>query len=286
MKVADFTGDPSSIKWPEQYAAELEGLSPVEQLRYFYVTPDYARWTRKALDEGSFEWQNPFCLYTLPVQKVEMLDGKVAAVHHAGTRLALGESACIYSASDNNGAGYKEREDWATLVCGEPITFPRDFYEVEGDTVTFNASTPEYPYAFMHVQVKPWEREVDCPIRHVVVDEDVTFLPKYMLDGMCDLETVRVPAAVGVIGSDLPKSCQLYVGGVRVPECFVSWDGVLIRVQEDVEELCVPGAVKRIGRHAFDDCPSLKRVYIFEDNVEIEDGAFGGFAVSPEIYRD
>lgn len=286
MKVSEFTGDPSSIRWPERYAAELEGLSPVEQLRYFYVTPDYAKWTRKALDEGGFEWQNPFCLYTLPVQEIEVLGGRVAAVHHGGSRLILGESVCTYSASDNNGAGYKEREDCATLVCGEPITFPRDFYEVDGDTVTFGANMPEYPYAFMYVQVKPWEREASGPIRHVVVDENATFLPKYMLDGMHKLETVRVPASIGRIGSDLPKSCKLYIGGIRVPECFVSWDGKLVRVQEDVEEMRVPGTIKHIGKHAFDDCPSLKRIFIPTSVVEIDDGAFGRFGDSLEIFRD
>lgn len=286
MRIAEFAGNPSSISWPEQYVAELEELSPIEQLRYFYDSPDYARWTHKILDEGGFEWQNPHCLYTLPVQEIELLDGKIAAITRDGVRLALGETACTYSASDNNGAGYKEREDYATLVCGSPITFPRDFYDVEGDTVTFHANTPEYPYAFMYVQVKPWERETELPIKHVVVDDDVAFLPRYMLDGMADLETVRVPASLSAIGSDLPKSCQLYIGGIRVPACFVSWDGDLVRVQEDVEEMRIPSTIKRIGKHAFDDCPSLKRIFIPASVVEIEDGAFDRYGDSIEIHRD
>lgn len=39
MEIRQFAGDPAEISWPGEYVAELEALSPVEQLRYFYKGP-------------------------------------------------------------------------------------------------------------------------------------------------------------------------------------------------------------------------------------------------------
>lgn len=277
MQIIPFAGDPATIVWPTEYVDELGELPPAEQLRYFYNTADYARWTKRVVDEGGFEWQSPMCYYTLPVSAVELLDGKVAAVHFAGSRIELGQSVCTYSASDNNGAGYKEREDRAALICGEPINFPRDFWHIEGDTVTFGTNMPAYRYAFQLVQVKPWEREAEEPIRHVIVADDATFMPKDILTHMNSLETVRVPAAIRTIDSGLPDGCQVFVGGIRIPNSFISWDGNLVRVREDVEEIRIMGDIRAILQWAFEDCPSLKRVIIPASVREIAAETFARF---------
>ena len=120
MKIIEFAGDASQVQWPAAYEREIAALSPIEQLRYFYTTPDYERHTRKAVEEGGYEWQNPYCLYTLPVEAVELVDGKIAAAHIVGSRLVLDETVCTYYASDNNGSGCNDREDYAHLCCVAP----------------------------------------------------------------------------------------------------------------------------------------------------------------------
>lgn len=183
---------------------------------------------------------------------------------------------CTYYASDNNGAGYKERADYASLICGEPIDFLRDFYEIAGDTVTFNASTPTCPDAFRYAAVKPWERGAQGRIRHVVIADDVSYVPERMLHGMTGLETVRQPAAVNRKLVDAP-GCRHYIGGVYVPGAFVSWDGKLVGVREDVEEYRVLSNIREICSYAFANCPSLKRVILPENVAKIEEGTFDGF---------
>ena len=276
MEILQFEGDATQISWPEEFVAELESLSPQEQLRYFYKSADYQYHTEKIHARGGYEWDNPHCYYTLPVQAVELLDGKIAAVHYEDCRIVLGETAYTYSASDNNGAGYKERADYASLICGKPIEFPRDFYRIEDDTLIFNANMPTDPYAFMYVFVKPWQREAAKTIHHIVFENDVIEVPKYLLSFMPFLKSVRQPVAINRVLVDDPE-CQTFIGGIRVVDAFVSWDGVLVRVREDAEEVRVLGNIKTIGQWAFADCPSLKRIIIHKDVATIAEGTFAAF---------
>lgn len=276
MEILQFEGDTSQISWPEGIAAELEALNPIDQLRYFYKDADYKRRAESIRKEGGYQWRNYSCYYNLPVQAIELLDGKIAAVHYDGTRIVLGQTECTYYDSENNGAGYKERADYASLICAEPIEFPRDFYRIEGDTLFLNSKTPAEPHAFMYVFVAPWEREAEEPIRHVVIEDDVTVVPNDILTFMTGLETVRQPKSLNRV---LTKSldCQTYIGGVRVPKAFVSYDGMLVRVQEEVEEYRVLDHIRSIGAYAFADCPNLKRVIVHAGVREIAEGTFAAF---------
>lgn len=276
MEILQFEGDASQISWPEGIAAELEALNPVDQLRYFYKDADYQRRTEALRKEGAYQWRNYSCYYNLPVQAIELLDGKIAAVHYDGTRIVLGQTECTYSDSENNGAGYKERADYASLICAEPIDFPRDFYRIEGDTLVLNSKTPTEPHAFMYVFVVPWEREAEEPIRHVVIEDDVTAVPNDVLTFMTGLETVHQPASINRVLTKSPD-CQTYIGGIRVPKAFVSCEGMLVRVQEEVEEYRVLDHIRSIGTHAFADCPKLKRVIIHAGVKELAEGAFAAF---------
>jgi len=276
VEIRQFEGDSSQVSWPEDLVAELESLTPAEQLRYFYKDADYQQRNDRMREKGEYGWKNHSCYYNLPVAAVEMLDGKIAALHYDGHRIALGDCVCTYHASDNNGAGYKERTDYASLHCGEPIDFPRDFYRIDGDTVFFNASMPTDPYAFMYVLVTPWEREAQQPIRHVVIEDGVESVPGDLLTFMRGLETVRQPAAINRV-LVREEVCQTYIGGIRVPKAFVSWDGKLVRVQEDVEEIRILDSITCLSPWAFADCPSLKRVIIHAGVAEVEEGVFAAF---------
>lgn len=283
MEIRQFEGDASQISWPEDLLAELESLSPVEQLRYFYKDADYQQRNEALREKGEYGWKNFSCYYNLPVAAVELFEGKIAAVHYDGQRIVLGESVCTYHASDNNGAGYKERTDYAALYCGQPIEIQRDFYRIEGDTLIFNDKTPSDPYAFMYVLVTPWMRDAEEPIRHVVIEDGVEDVSEYMLSYMRGLETVKQPAAINrMLVKD--EGCQTYIGGVRVPEAFVSWDGELVRVKEDVEEIRVLDEITHLGPYAFADCPSLKRVIVHAGVHTVEEGVFAAFGEDLTIY--
>jgi hypothetical protein len=110
---------------PEGYREAMRGKSTEEQLAYLRYT-DYYRVAKKTgFDKPVHdEYDKLYGVYELGEKLLGALiddtDGTVIGikVKCSGSEETcfINDKVCIYSASDNNGAGYKYREDYIHLV--------------------------------------------------------------------------------------------------------------------------------------------------------------------------
>lgn len=219
MEVKRYQGDEETFPWSRSYLDSDVDLPANEQLRFFY------------LDKGGAE---PSACALLPIDSVETREGRICALTSKDQRYVLGCKVCTYYGCDNNGAGYKERADYATLVCGERLAM--DWYRVEGDTLHIVGEQPKFPYASENEErVRPWD---GITVRHVVVEGSVRELNKYILQGSESLEDVVVEEGVEKIGDCAFQDC------------------------EHLERVSIPKSVRDIGYRPLGNCQALRRVTI------------------------
>lgn len=121
MKFINYESTMGEYKYPEGFKETLQGLSIEEQMLRFRTTP----WTR----HHNTYWKDR--TYTGPyryidkdpdVKAIVVDGGYICGVMISDERgrdlFCMPESfVCTYYASDNNGAGYKERMDFTHFVC-------------------------------------------------------------------------------------------------------------------------------------------------------------------------
>ena len=116
-------------KWeytlPEGYREAMRGKSIEEQLEYVYYTTSYLIAQKTGFDKPVHdEYDKLSSVYDLKSKLIGALvdetDGTVIGIKVECTGsheiCFINDKVCIYSASDNNGAGYKCREDYIHLV--------------------------------------------------------------------------------------------------------------------------------------------------------------------------
>lgn len=110
---------------PEGYREAMRGKSVQEQLEYLKYTEYFRVAEKTGFDKPIHdECDKLFSVYDLGEKLlgaiVDETDGTVIGikVQCSGSQesLFINDKVCIYSASDNNGAGYKGREDYIFLV--------------------------------------------------------------------------------------------------------------------------------------------------------------------------
>ncbi len=126
MKTVAYLEEYGEIRFPEGFAEKLAGKTPEEQMEYYRITENctYARTAYgEPLSERAFDSLcrlDEFKLCTALIVKeglvvgVMIRDWYYADCEHSCLPY---ESVCTYSASDNEGSGTKEREDYAWLIC-------------------------------------------------------------------------------------------------------------------------------------------------------------------------
>jgi len=116
--------------WPytlsEGYREAMRGKSIEEQLEYLYFTDYYRVAEKTGFDKPAHdEYDKLYSVYDLGEKLLGVIidetDGTVIGikVQCSGSQEScfINDKVCIYSASDNNGAGYKCREDYIYLVA-------------------------------------------------------------------------------------------------------------------------------------------------------------------------
>ncbi len=110
---------------PEGYREAMQGKSIEEQLEYLRCTEYFYVAEKTGFDKPAHDEQDKlFPVYDLGEKLLGVLiddtDGTVIGikVQCSGSQEScfINDSVCIYSASDNNGAGYKCRKDYLFLV--------------------------------------------------------------------------------------------------------------------------------------------------------------------------
>ena len=114
-----------SYTLPVGYREAMRGKSIEEQLEYLYCTDYYHIAEKTGFDKPVHdEYGKLSSVYELGEKLIGVLiddtDGTVIGikVQCSGSQepCFINDKVCIYSASDNNGAGYKCREDYIHLV--------------------------------------------------------------------------------------------------------------------------------------------------------------------------
>lgn len=116
--------------WPytlsEGYREAMRGKSIEEQLEYLYFTDYYRVAEKTGFDKPAHdEYDKLYSVYDLGEKLLGVIiddtDGTVIGikVHCSGSDEScfINDSVCTYSASDNNGAGYKCYEEYIYLVA-------------------------------------------------------------------------------------------------------------------------------------------------------------------------
>lgn len=116
----EYSGEMGKVLWPAGFARELEGKTVEEQLRcYRILDREQEPLSYQLADWAAYErWG---LLHTLDSlggwEKLILRDGLIVGFVRYGRTILPYQVAASDSASDNNGAGYKERTFYSYLVC-------------------------------------------------------------------------------------------------------------------------------------------------------------------------
>lgn len=130
MKIEKYQVKFGEINFPEGFESKLKGKSLEEQMAFYRVTGSsrIADTPYGQIDEETIsEYCHNLSEYGDVTGLIER-DGILVGVrihgwwdkvmqHKEDTLVMPYQCVCTYYASDNNGSGYKEREDYAYLIC-------------------------------------------------------------------------------------------------------------------------------------------------------------------------
>lgn len=111
------------IDWPDGFEARLEGKTLEQQMECYVITESISM-SKRAYREITSEEIKMKCTRLADCKEIQklivrgkQLVGVVFKGYWHTARLMPYQSVCTYYDSENNGAGYKEREDYAYLIC-------------------------------------------------------------------------------------------------------------------------------------------------------------------------
>ena len=121
MKIINYEEKFGKYSFPEGFEKRLRGRSVEEQMK-FYRTTEYSsysltNWSQRTTKSGYRRLED-----TREVKALIVKDGLLVGVMilddcNREVPCFAEERICTYYAEDNNGAGYKIREDYLYLVC-------------------------------------------------------------------------------------------------------------------------------------------------------------------------
>ena len=120
MEFIEYKESFGEYKYPEGFEETLEGLGAEEQTKRFRVTRRsnlaHTGWRERSVESGISLTDSS------DVRAVVLKDGKIVGVmleNDDGREVFCPPEKCVctYFAEDNNGAGYKTRQDYTYLIC-------------------------------------------------------------------------------------------------------------------------------------------------------------------------
>ncbi len=130
MKTEKYQLKFGEINFPEGFEEKLKGKTLEEQMKFYRITASsrtadipYGKLDAETIEESCYSLSE----YKAITGLIE-LDGILVGVrihswwdrvmmHEEDTSVLPYQRVCTYYASDNDGSGYKEREDYAYLIC-------------------------------------------------------------------------------------------------------------------------------------------------------------------------
>lgn len=114
--------------WPEGFLAQLKGKSLEEQMQYYRIVEEthhsrtaYGEITKENCSRYGYALDEYKGLEALIVEDGVLIGVCITPYNSFGYPFGVAafpyQDICTYSASDNNGAGTNDREDYAHLCC-------------------------------------------------------------------------------------------------------------------------------------------------------------------------
>jgi len=121
MKIIPYREEFGPVTFPEGFEETLHGLSIEEQMNRYRTTgsSSYALtdWKERTFRFGYFRLDKDSDVRALIVRDSLLVGVMINNDDGRDTPCFPGERVCTYYASDNNGAGSKDRIDYTYLVC-------------------------------------------------------------------------------------------------------------------------------------------------------------------------
>lgn len=112
-----------AIEWPDGFEARLEGKTLEQQMKCYAIT-ESIHMSRSSYGEITGDDVRTKCKRLADCEEIQrlivrerQLVGVVFKGYWSAVRLMPYRRVCTYYASENDGAGYNEREDYAYLIC-------------------------------------------------------------------------------------------------------------------------------------------------------------------------
>lgn len=126
MEIINYEEKFGEINFPDGFEEKLEGKELEEQMEYFRITEQrlYARTAYGQIEKEDL-YQNSYALEEYHKCKgIVVKDKKIVGVlieswweEHQPVVCLPYKKVCVYYASDNEGSGTNDREDYAYLIC-------------------------------------------------------------------------------------------------------------------------------------------------------------------------
>ena len=119
----------AELTWPEGFLEYLKGKTLEEQMACYRIVETschsstaYGEVTKENMHKYGYALQNYPGLCSLVVDDGVLIGVRIESAWNKleGTVAFPYQDICTYYASDNNGSGYKDREDYAHLCCVMP----------------------------------------------------------------------------------------------------------------------------------------------------------------------
>ncbi len=121
MKTIAYEERFGEICFPEGFAEQLQGLTIEEQMEYYRTTcySVYANtnWSERTYRGSAIRIEKDSDVTALIVKDGILVGIIILNDDRREVPCLAEERVCTYYASDNNGAGYKERIDYTYLIC-------------------------------------------------------------------------------------------------------------------------------------------------------------------------
>ena len=120
-KIVAYQKSFGDYKLPDGLKEKLQGLPLEKQVDFFRTTEFWSfcntGWTERRAQRGYVRVEDNSDVKGLIVDDGIIVGAMIQPYYGEPVPCFLDESVCTYYASDNNGAGYKEREDYTYFVA-------------------------------------------------------------------------------------------------------------------------------------------------------------------------
>ena len=146
--------------------------------------------------------------------------------------------------------------------------------DVKGADLLLQQCLIDYP-GYHYVLNQQYKFATLSGLTHIVIPNDVTYIPRKAFEGCTLLESVVIPNSITKIGECAFEGCTS-LKSVVIPDSVTKIERYAFWRCESLTDVEIPDSVISIGKWAFLACSSLKSVTIPDSVTKIEEGTFFG----------